>query len=182
MKDLIEIPVVDFLPRIHQLWSNQWFLLSSGDYAGKHYNTMTVGWGYFGIMWNKPTAVVVVRPTRYTFEFINRYDTFSLCSFDKSYKKDLNLLGSKSGRNGDKIAETGLTPIPSARIDAPAFREAELIIECIKTYWDDFKPERFLDHSIEKNYPNKDYHRMYFGEIVLIRGTKKYRNGNRNEM
>ncbi len=68
---------------------------------------MTVAWGYFGIMWNKPMAVVVVRPTRFTFEFMEKYDTFTLTAFDKKFKKDLNLLGTKSGRDGDKIAETG---------------------------------------------------------------------------
>ncbi|UCG27541.1 MAG: flavin reductase [Bacteroidales bacterium] len=181
MKELIEIPFVDFQPRIHHLWLNQWFLLTSGDYASNHYNTMTVAWGYFGIMWNKPTAVVVVRPTRYTYEFINRYDTFSLCSFDKSYHKDLNLLGSKSGRDGDKISETALTPGKSSKIEAPVFREAELIIECRKSYQHDFKPENFLNKSIDRNYPQKDYHRMFFGEILSIRGTEKYMAGQRQE-
>lgn len=175
MKDLKEIPVIDFSPRIHHLWLNQWFLLTSGDYTRNHYNTMTVAWGYFGIMWNKPVAVVVVRPTRFTYEFINRYETFTLSSFDKAFKKDLNLLGSKSGRDGDKISETGLTIIPSQRIKAPAFKEAELILECKKIYWDDFKPDRFLDPVVGRNYPDKDYHRMYFGEILLIRGSEKYR-------
>lgn len=168
------IPSNDFIVRINDLWKNNWFLLTSGDFEKNHYNTMTVAWGYFGIMWNKPMAVVVVRPTRFTFEFMEMYTSFTLTTFDKKYKKDLNLLGTKSGRDGDKIAETNLTAIPSTKIDAPAFNEAELIVECKKMYWDDFKPENFLDQSIDKNYPLKDYHRMYFGEVVHISGIENY--------
>ena len=174
MMHLKEIPVSQFLPRINHLWHDQWFLLTSGDYTANHFNTMTVAWGYFGIMWNKPVAVVVVRPTRFTFEFINKYETFTLSSFARQYKKDLNLLGTKSGRDGDKIAETSLTITPSSMVKAPTFEEAVLVIECRKIYWEDFNPERFLDPSIEDRYPDKDYHRMYFGEVVIIRGTEEY--------
>ncbi|HEY9113967.1 MAG TPA: flavin reductase, partial [Bacteroidales bacterium] len=137
------IKIMEFLPKIYHLWDKQWFLLYSGDFEKKHFNTMTVSWGYFGIMWNKPIAVVVVRPTRFTFEFMEKYDTFTLSSFNKSYKKDLNILGSKSGRDGDKIAETKLTVVPSTLVAAPTFKEAELIVECRKIYADDFEPENF---------------------------------------
>ena len=89
-------------------------------------------------------------------------------------KKDLNILGSKSGRNGDKIAETKLTVGPSTVVAAPTFKEAELIVECRKIYSDDFKPEHFLDKSFLKNYPKEDYHRMYFGEVLHISGEKSY--------
>ncbi len=125
-------------------------------------------------MWNKPFAQVVVRPTRYTRQFMDQYDTFTLCAFPERYRKALKLLGSKSGRDGDKIAESGLTPIAASKVAAPAFAEAELIIECRKIYWDDFKPEHFLDHKIHANYPIKDYHRVYFGEIVAILGDGRY--------
>ncbi|HDO28014.1 MAG TPA: flavin reductase family protein [Bacteroidetes bacterium] len=163
-----------FIPRIHHLWKDQWFLLTSGDFEKGDFNTMTVAWGFFGIMWSRPVAAVVVRPTRYTFGFMNRYDTFTLTAFNDKYKKDLNLLGTKSGRDGDKIAETRLTPVRSTVVAAPAFKEAELIVECKKMYWDDFKPEHFLNPYIETKYPKKDYHRMYFGEVVHIIGEKKY--------
>lgn len=169
-----QIKPTQFLTQINELWLNKWFLLTSGDYEKQHYNTMTVAWGYFGIMWSKPMAAVVVRPTRFTYAFMEKYETFTLTAFDKRFKKDLNLLGTKSGRDGDKIAETGLTVVHSGVVLAPAFKEAELIIECKKAYWDDFKPENFLDPDIEKKYPEKDYHRMYFGEILHILGDAKY--------
>jgi flavin reductase (DIM6/NTAB) family NADH-FMN oxidoreductase RutF len=169
-----QIKPTQFLTQINELWLNKWFLLTSGDFDKNHYNTMTVAWGYFGIMWNKPMAVVVVRPTRFTYEYMEKYDTFNLTAFDKKFKKDLNLLGTKSGRDGDKISETGLTIVSSQIVSAPAFKEAELIIECKKAYWDDFKPQNFLNPVIEKSYPAKDYHRMYFGEILHIFGDAKY--------
>lgn len=168
------IPIKKFNADSFKLWDDQWFLLTSGDYQKDHYNTMTVAWGYFGIMWSKPMAVAVVRPVRYTFEFMEKYDTFTLCAFPKKYHADLNLLGTQSGRDGDKIADTDLTICNSQKIAAPSFEEAELSVECKKVYWDDYKPENFLDPDIEKKYPKKDYHRVYYGEIIHILGTEKY--------
>lgn len=158
----------------HYLWAKQWLLLTAGDFEKGHFNTMTVGWGSLGTMWGKPFAQVVVRPHRYTFEFIERYDTFTLTVFSDDYRGALNLLGTKSGRDGDKIAETGLTPIASQRVAAPGFAEAELILECQKIYWDDLNPGGFLDPAIENNYPQRDYHRVYFGEILAAFGVKSY--------
>ncbi len=172
---LFDIPVNDFDLRINDLWYNRWFLLTSGSWEKKDFNAMTVAWGYFGIMWNKPVAAVVVRPTRFTYEYIEKYDDFSLSAFGKDYKEDLGYLGSHSGRDGDKIGETKLTPAASSVIGSPSFEEAELIVECRKIYRDDFKPENFLDPEIDKHYPEKDYHRMYFGEILKISGTQKYK-------
>jgi flavin reductase (DIM6/NTAB) family NADH-FMN oxidoreductase RutF len=168
------IPFKKLLLQPHQIWLNQWFLLTSGDYQKTHYNTMTVAWGSLGIMWNKPFSQVVVRPTRFTYQFMEQYDTFTLCAFPSQFKKALQLLGTKSGRDGDKIKESGLTVIPSRKVPTPAFEEAELIIECKKIYWQDFDPTHFLDISIESAYPHKDYHRIYFGEIIHISGTQDF--------
>ena len=171
----IQIEPEKLLIRAVNLWKNQWLVLTSGDYNKGDYNAMTVAWGSFGVMWNKPFAQVVVRPTRFTHQFMEKYDSFSLCAFSSSYQQALSLLGSKSGRNTDKIKQSGLTPISSHKIAAPCFKEAELIIECQKIYWDDFRPEHFLENEIEKNYPKKDYHRIYYGEMVTILGDDKFR-------
>jgi len=160
--------------RVHHLWTRQWLLLTSGDFSKKHFNSMTVGWGSFGTMWNKPFAQIVVRPTRYTYEFMERYDSFTLCVFPEKHRKDLVTLGTKSGRDGDKLAEVKLTPAASEHIAAPGFLEAELIVECRKMYSGDFEPSRFLDPGIENHYPQKDYHRVYFGEIVAVFGEPPY--------
>jgi len=169
------IDIDSFIIQAHSLWLKKWLVLTCGDFNAGTFNAMTVGWGSFGIMWNKPFAQVVVRPNRYTFEFMEQYETFTLCAFSREYRKALQIIGSKSGRDGDKIAEAGLTPIASARVAAPGFAQAELIVELKKMYWCDFDPDHFLDAAIENNYPQKDYHREYFGEILAINATPSYK-------
>lgn len=165
---LHEVKPDDFNVKITDLWDNKWFLLTSGSLEKDEFNTMTVAWGSLGVMWNKPFAHAVVRPTRYTYEFMEKYDSFTLCSFPEKYKPALKILGTKSGRDSDKIKESGLTIIRSTVVESPSFEEADLIIECKKIYFGDIKPENFLDKSLEKNYPLKDYHRFYYGEILKI--------------
>ncbi len=163
-----------FVIQVMDIWANKWMLLTSGDFGRKHFNTMTVGWGSFGVMWSKPFVQVVVRPTRFTYQFMNQYDTFTLCAFPDAYREALMHLGAVSGRNTDKIAEAGLTPVAAQKVQAPAFAEAELILECRKMYWDDFRPGNFLDPEIEIHYPKKDYHRVYIGEVLAVYGKKVY--------
>lgn len=155
----------------HDLWDNQSLLLTAGDFSAENFNCMTVGWGSFGTMWNKPFAMVVVRPQRFTFQFMEKYPDFSLCAFNDEFQPALSLLGKKSGRDGNKIKEAGLTPIPAEKIHSPLYREAVLTIECQKIYWDDLKPDHFLASFIHSKYPLKDYHRIYYGEIVQISAT-----------
>lgn len=161
-----KIKINDFSETPTNLWLHKWLLLTSGDL--KHFNSMTVAWGSIGGLWQKPFVQVFVRPSRYTYEFMNSYKTFTLCTFPKEYKKALALLGSKSGRDGDKIAEAKLTPIASEVVQAPSFKEADLIIECVKTYYQDMDPKNFLSKDIMDNYPANDFHRIYYGEIVNI--------------
>jgi flavin reductase (DIM6/NTAB) family NADH-FMN oxidoreductase RutF len=170
-----EISTKQFVVKANDIWDTGWFLLTSGDFQKKRFNSMTVSWGGFGTMWNLPIAMVVVRPSRYTFEFINQYDNFTLCAFSKEYRKALNLLGAKSGRDGDKIAESRLTPCAAAHVSSPIFNEAELVVECRKLYWQDFDPSHFLDQKIFENYPEPNYHRMFYGEILSVMGNlEKY--------
>lgn len=164
------IPTDEFTIDIHKHWNDRWFLLTSGDFQKSHFNTMTVAWGSTGIMWGKPFVQVVVRMSRYTLEFLEKYDSFTLCAFAPEQRDTLLMLGTKSGRDSDKIKESGLTPIASAHVTAPGFAEAELIIEARKMYWQDMAPAQFLDPTIEEQYPNKDYHRIYFGEVLAIWG------------
>ena len=122
-----------------------------------------------GTLWFKNIVIVGVRPQRYTFEFMERYDSFTLCSFDKSKKDILELCGSKSGRDIDKTAVCGLTPVKSVKIDAPAFAEATRIIECRKLYSDFLKAKNFVDKSvIRKVYGEHDFHKLYIAEVANI--------------
>lgn len=152
------------------LWAKKWFLLTAGDFSINDYNTMTVAWGSIGTMWSKPFVQVVVRPSRYTYDFMNKYDTFTLTAFDEKYRKSLRYLGAISGRNQEnKIEESGLTPVPAICVDAPSFKEACCSIECSKMYWQDMDSSHFLHPDILSKYPGSgDFHRIYFGEILHI--------------
>lgn len=172
--DLMQIPFEQFRPCIFDLWDRRWFLLTSGDFSSGKYNTMTVSWGSTGILWGKPVFQVVVRPQRYTRLFMEQYDTFTLSVLPEAYRSALNLLGSRSGRDGNKIAEAGLTPAASRIAASPTFAEAELVIECKKLYWADLDPTHFINPALDQNYPRKDYHRQYFGEVLAIYGTRNY--------
>ncbi|MBN1824764.1 MAG: flavin reductase family protein [Candidatus Eisenbacteria bacterium] len=165
------IPIDRLLVRAHSLWADRWLILAAGDLAAGEYNAMTVAWGSLGCMWNFPFAQVVVRPTRHTYGFMERFPGFTLSVLPEPLREAARILGTRSGRDGDKIAAAGLTPVPSERVAAPAFAEAELVLECRTLYSQDMDPARFLDPSIEERYPEKDYHRVYFGEIVAARGT-----------
>jgi flavin reductase (DIM6/NTAB) family NADH-FMN oxidoreductase RutF len=155
-------------------WSEQGLLLTSGDHVSGKYNTMTVGWGGLGRMWKRPMAMVVVRPQRYTYQFMEQYPDFTLCHFPPEYSDALMFCGSYSGRDADKIGECGLIAIASAEVASPGFEQADLIVECRKMYFDDFEPEHFLAEFIEENYPAKDYHRIYLGEIKTVFATERY--------
>lgn len=142
----------------------QWMLLTAGD--RERANTMTVSWGGLGILWGKNVATVYVRPQRYTYEFMEKGDYFTLSFLGEEWREALKLCGSKSGREVDKFRETGLTLAYGAG-DAPYLQQAQVVLVCKKLYFDDIEPSHFLDGDIDgKNYPGKDYHRMYIGEIV----------------
>lgn len=147
---------------------DNWLLLCAGDLARGHFNAMTISWASYGHVWNMMFFQVFVRPTRFTYEFMEQYDTFTLSLFDKSYREALTTLGTLSGREIDKISLASLTPEASLDVRAPSFAEASLVIECKKIYFQDFDPEHFLDPAIKKNYPEHDYHRVYYGKIEAI--------------
>jgi len=172
--DCKPISIDRFITHPFRMWEADWLLLTSGDFISGEYNCMTIGWGSVGIMWGRPFTQVVVRPQRYTHKFMEQYPTFTVCAFPKQYRRALNILGTKSGRDGNKIAEAGLTPKASTIIAAPCYTEAELALECEKMYWSDLDPNHFIDPGINRNYPKKDYHRSYFGHILLVVGTNKY--------
>lgn len=171
------IPITRFRTDVFHLFDRQWLVLTAGDFAIGEYNAMTISWGSLGFMWGKPFVQVVVRPTRHTHSFLQRFETFTVTAFSEEYRRALDLLGNRSGRDGDKIAAARLTPIASTQVAAPAFAEAELVLECRKTYWDPLESSHFLDPGIEADYPEKDYHTVYYGEIVALRGEARFRAG-----
>ncbi|MGI6050425.1 MAG: flavin reductase family protein [Acetivibrionales bacterium] len=153
-------------PNPFSLIGKDWMLISSGNI--EKFNTMTASWGGMGVLWRKNVCFVFVRPSRYTYEFMESNDHFSLSFFDEEYRSVLNTCGKKSGRDIDKIKETGLIPF-SLSNGSVGYEQAKLIIECKKLYYQDISSDNFLDSAIEKNYKDGDYHRVYVGEIVEIK-------------
>ena len=150
-----------------KLIGKDWMLITA-EKDGK-VNTMTASWGGFGVMWGKNVVYIGIRPQRYTKEFVDNSDTFSLTFLDNSYKTTLSYLGSKSGRDEDKIEKSKLTILHTD--DIPYFAEATSAILCKKLYVQDLKPECFTAQEQELNgkwYPNADYHTLYIAEITKI--------------
>ncbi len=145
-----------------KLIGKDWMLITAG--TQQSFNTMTASWGGVGVLWQKQVSFCFVRPTRYTFEFMERSENFTLSFFEERYRKELNFCGSNSGRDTDKVKETGLTPI--SKDGFIYFGEARLVLACRKLYFQDINPGYFLEQGIHDLYPAKDYHRMYVGEIV----------------
>jgi flavin reductase (DIM6/NTAB) family NADH-FMN oxidoreductase RutF len=145
------------------LIANDWMLVTAGNI--KSFNTMTASWGAFGELWNKKICICFIRPVRHTYSFIEKSDYYTLSFFDEEYRHVLKYCGTKSGRDVDKIAETGITPVEGER-GGVYFAEAKLVFECKKIYTQDIDPANFLDPKIDDEYPDKDYHRIYVGEVV----------------
>lgn len=146
-----------------KLIGSDWMLITAG--TPDDFNTMTAAWGGFGVLWNKKVCFAVIRPQRHTYSFMEKTNHFTLSFFDEKYREVLEFCGTKSGRDVDKIAETGLTPVQGGA-ETIYFAEARLVIECKKIYFQDIDPRHFLDPEIHQHYPAKDYHRMYVGEII----------------
>lgn len=147
-----------------KLIGSDWMLITAG--AVDHFNTMTASWGGFGVIWNKPVVWCVIRPQRYTHEFMESSKHFTLSFFAEEFRDALWVCGTKSGRDCDKVSESGLTPMAGFTPETTVFSEARIIMECRKLYTQDIDPTNFVDSEIDSNYPDKDYHRMYMGEIV----------------
>jgi len=144
---------------------NKWTLITAEK--DEKANTMTASWGGFGIMWNKEIAFVVIRPQRYTKEFVDSADGFSLSFFDDSFKKQLTYLGTASGRDENKIEKAGLTVVYDEGI--PYFSEAETVIFTKKLFVQPMNEAAFLDEKIiETWFPEKDFHTLYIAEITKI--------------
>lgn len=150
--------------RIFEKFHEQWALATAGNSEG--FNTCTIGWGSLGTLWRLPVATIYVNPSRYTWQFLENSDYFTVSFFPQEYRKDLELLGTKSGRDGDKIAETGLTP--EFLENGVTFREAELTFVCRKLYDAPFE-RKYMSEQIDKGlYKNWEPHYMYVGEIIDV--------------
>ncbi len=146
----------------------EWMLITAGTVSDC--NTMTASWGGLGVIWGKPSATVYIRQSRYTKEYVDREERFTISVFDEAFRPALNLCGKVSGRDCDKIREAGLTPVDAD--GTAAFEEAKLILVCRKQFHQKLNPENFdVKENDGKWYADRDYHTMYIGSIetVLVR-------------
>ena len=163
MNEFIAISPYEMEGNPFRMIDKQWMLITAGNESAA--NTMTASWGGLGILWHKPVSFAFIRPTRYTYEFTEREEYYSLCFFGEEYRDALKLCGTVSGRDRDKIAECNLTLRYDA--EAPYFDEAEVVMICRKMAAQDIDPAGFIDPSVEDCY-NNDYHRVYTGEITKV--------------
>lgn len=159
-----EINIRDIKKSAVEMISDGWGLVTAGN--GEKFNTMTVSWGGLGEIWGKDAVFIFIRPQRYTYEFIEKEEYFTLSFYGEEHRNALKICGSQSGRNTDKVANAGLTPV---FIDGTvSFEQAEYTLVCRKMASQFIDPKGFEDEAIEKNYSAGDYHKVYIGEIIKV--------------
>lgn len=149
---------------VFEKFNKEWALVTAGDIS--NFNTMTISWGGFGTLWNKSVVTVYVRKSRYTHQFLNNNEYFTLSFYSDNYKRDLGILGSKSGRDTNKVSLTNLTP---KQIDnTTTFNEASTTIVCKKLFSCDMDIKRIPSDIKDNFYKDNDIHTIFIGEVVSI--------------
>ncbi len=141
-----------------------WMLITCG--TKEKYNTMTASWGGMGILWNKSVVFTFIRPQRYTYEFMENNEYFSLSFYDQSWARALKFCGTNSGRDVNKAKVTGLVPVFDEK--APYFEQANLVVICRKLYAQDMSTDSIIDEELMQYYHGDDAHRLYVGEMVRV--------------
>lgn len=150
---------------IIKLLRDDWMLITAGN--DRQFNMMTAGWGGLGMMFGKPVAFCFIAPTRFTYQLMEKNDTYTLSFYTEAYRDALKICGSKSGKSTDKVKETGLTPITTPS-GSKAFSEAWMIIECRKTVAQSITPEAITNAALKEEWSTKQLYKMFVGEIVNV--------------
>ena len=149
------------------IFDKEWALVTAGTREG--YNTMTISWGGLGTLWGKPVATVYVKPVRYTHGFMEENDYFTVSFYPEECRQALSLLGTLSGRDGDKVAQAGLKP--RFLDNGVTFEEAKVTLVCKKIYRQDLDTAQMPAEAVAKYYTQEAPHTMYIGEVVdILRG------------
>lgn len=154
---------------VFQMFNDRWALVTAGDIS--NFNTMTIAWGSMGTIWGpphkgKPILTVYVSPARYTHSFLEQNNFFTVSFFSEEYRRDLSILGSRSGRDGDKVALTALEPV--AVEHGVDFKQANLTFVCKKLYSHQFEKEQVPADVADWIYTRVPPHTMFIGEIVDV--------------
>lgn len=152
---------------VFRMFNDQWALATAGTL--EDFNTLTIAWGSMGTVWGpphkgKPILTIYVSPARYSHGYLERNDYFTVSFFPEQYRNNLLLLGSKSGRDGDKVALTSLTPM--AVEHGVGFKEAELTFVCRKLYAKGFDKDAVPEEVRDWIYTRVPPHTMFIGEVV----------------
>lgn len=162
-----DVDLLDVWPQtLHALEHEGALLVVAGE--GGKVNPMTIGWGTVGNIWGRRVFVVLVRPSRYTYTLLESAADFTVNVLPRERSGDATLCGTRSGRDCDKLAECGLTPVPSRHVVSPILDECIIHFECRIVHRNDVVPAALLPEIREGCYPQGDYHRLYFGEVVAI--------------
>ena len=160
-----DVHFTKYLAQTINVLSHEGALLVSADKSGRA-NVMTIGWGTFGWIWSKPILVVLVRPSRYTFEYMEQHGEFTVNIPSPALAETVAYCGRVSGRNFDKFAERGLTAARGRRVSVPVIKECAVHYECREVHKNDVLPDLLAPEIDENAYGNGDYHRIYYGEIL----------------
>lgn len=154
---------------IIDLIANQWMLITAG--TADKFNTMTASWGGVGYLWHKPVAYLFIRPERYTHEFVEANDRLTISFFPESQRRALQLCGSKSGRDINKVEAAGLHAVEMPE-GVMGFDEARLTLVGRKLFKADMKAEDFVDESLLERWyndqPGGGFHSVYVVEIESV--------------
>jgi flavin reductase (DIM6/NTAB) family NADH-FMN oxidoreductase RutF len=155
---------MEFTTDVLSVFDKKWALLTAGD--STNFNTMTISWGGLGTIWGKPVATVYVRTSRYTHDYMDSNEFFTVSFYPEEYKQILGVLGSKSGRDMDKMSGSGLTPVSAG--ESVTFKEAEITLVCRKIFKQQLDVANMPAEVAKTMYEGQAPHDMYIGEIVDI--------------
>ena len=149
----------------YEAFGKQWALLTAG--TKDDHNSMTISWGGLGSLWNRSVATVYVRPSRYTYEFMEQYEYFTISFYAPEYRDALVLMGKESGRDMDKDQASGLTPVAVG--EGISYTEADVTLICKKVYAQDRDPNMIPEEIMTRFYGDGEtVHRMYIGQVVDV--------------
>jgi len=157
-----------YLRKTLEMMNDPGLLLLSGN--ANESNVMTIGWGTIGIIWGKPIFCVLVRPSRYTDNFIKKYNEFTVNVPSAGMEETVLYCGAVSGKNYNKFKKKNITLLPGKRVKCPIIKECDIVYECRVIHKNSIVPAELMPEISPKYYPKEDYHTIYFGEILAVYG------------
>ena len=166
-----EIDFTEHYDAVVEAMTSRGLLLAAYDSSGRA-NAMAIGWGSLGSIWSMPMWIVLVRPSRYTYDCIEHSGCFTVNVAPPALAEAVTLCGTRSGRDGDKLADAGLTAEKARLVEAPALAECPIVYECQVVHRNDVVPAALAAEIQQSAYAAGDYHRVYFGRILAAAAAK----------